>query len=129
MSQIDSTGRRGEAPRRNSGDRGESGGVQAQQATPALAALGVSHAVYTALGHWAIVYGDFAVTSGTKRGGAPSSRVLKKGETFILVATMCRIQEITLDCFIFILSPGEPGKMPFWRGEGPGRLAGGPQRR
>ena len=42
MSQIDSTGRRGEAPRRNSGDRGESGGVQAQQATPALAALGVS---------------------------------------------------------------------------------------
>ena len=29
-------------PRRNSGDRGESGGVQAQQATPALAALGVS---------------------------------------------------------------------------------------
>jgi Xaa-Pro aminopeptidase len=45
---------------------------------------GVSHAVYTALGHWAVVYGDFAVTSGTKRGGPPSPRVLKKGETFIL---------------------------------------------
>lgn len=42
MSQINSTGRRGEASRRNSGDRGESGGVKAHQATPALAALGVS---------------------------------------------------------------------------------------
>ncbi len=45
---------------------------------------GVSHAAHAALGHWAVVYGDFAVTNGTKRGGPPSSRVLQKGETFIL---------------------------------------------
>ena len=42
MSQIDSTGRRGEAPRRNSGDRSERVGADAAQAVPALAALGVS---------------------------------------------------------------------------------------
>ena len=45
---------------------------------------GVAHAVYTALGMWAVVYGDFAVTSGQKRGGPPTGRVLQKGETFIL---------------------------------------------
>lgn len=45
---------------------------------------GVSRAVYESLGHWAAVYGDFTVTSGTKRGGPPSSRVLRDGETFIL---------------------------------------------
>ncbi len=45
---------------------------------------GVAHAVYGALEHWGVVYGDFAVTNGTKRGGPPSSRVLKNGETFIL---------------------------------------------
>lgn len=45
---------------------------------------GVARAVYESLGHWAVVYGDFAVTSGSKRGGPPSPRVLAKGETFIL---------------------------------------------
>ncbi len=45
---------------------------------------GVAAACYAALGHWAVVYGDFAVTSGTKRGGPPSTRVLKAGETFII---------------------------------------------
>jgi len=45
---------------------------------------GVCRAVYEALGHWAVVYGDFTVTSGRKRGGAPTAHVLQKGETFIL---------------------------------------------
>jgi Xaa-Pro aminopeptidase len=45
---------------------------------------GVSVACEKALGHWAVVYGDFTVTNGTKRGGPPTSHVLKKGETFIL---------------------------------------------
>src|SRR5262249_53150658 len=31
-----------------------------------------------------IVYGDFTVTNGTKRGGPPTTHKLKKGETFIL---------------------------------------------
>lgn len=45
---------------------------------------GVCRAVYEALGHWAVVYGDFTVTNGTKRGGPPTPHVLQKGETFIL---------------------------------------------
>lgn len=45
---------------------------------------GVSQAVYAALGHWAVVYGDFTVTSGSKRGGPPTAHVLQPGETFIL---------------------------------------------
>ena len=45
---------------------------------------GVAHAVYNALGHWAIVYGDFTTTTGAKRGGPPTTHILKKGETFIL---------------------------------------------
>jgi ATP-dependent Lhr-like helicase len=45
----------------------------------------------------------------------------RKGETFILGATTWRIQDITRDRVIVSPAPGEPGKMPFWRGEGPGR--------
>ena len=45
---------------------------------------GVAWAAYKSLGHWAVVYGDFTVTNGTKRGGPPTPHVLKKGETYIL---------------------------------------------
>ena len=43
------------------------------------------------------------------------------GETFILGATTWRIDEITHDRVLVSHAPGEPGKMPFWKGEGPGR--------
>lgn len=45
---------------------------------------GVCGAVYAALGHWAVVYGDFTVATGSKRGGPPTPHVLAAGETFIL---------------------------------------------
>ncbi len=45
----------------------------------------------------------------------------RKGETFILGASTWRIEDITRDRVIVTPAPGEPGKMPFWRGEGPGR--------
>ena len=45
----------------------------------------------------------------------------RRGETFLLGATTWRIDEITRDRVIVSPAPGEPGKMPFWRGEGPGR--------
>jgi ATP-dependent Lhr-like helicase len=45
----------------------------------------------------------------------------RPGETFLLGATTWRIEEITRDRVIVSPAPGEPGKMPFWRGEGPGR--------
>ena len=43
------------------------------------------------------------------------------GETFILGATTWRIDQITHDRVLVSHAPGEPGKMPFWKGEGPGR--------
>jgi ATP-dependent Lhr-like helicase len=43
------------------------------------------------------------------------------GETFVLGASTWRIEEITHDRVLVAPAPGEPGKMPFWRGDGPGR--------
>ena len=43
------------------------------------------------------------------------------GETFILGASTWRIQDITHDRVLVVPAPGEPGKMPFWKGDGPGR--------
>jgi len=43
------------------------------------------------------------------------------GETFILGASTWRIAEITHDRVLVTPAPGEPGKMPFWKGDGPGR--------
>ena len=43
------------------------------------------------------------------------------GETFILGASTWRIVEITHDRVLVTAAPGEPGKMPFWKGDGPGR--------
>jgi ATP-dependent Lhr-like helicase len=45
----------------------------------------------------------------------------RSGETFLLGATTWRIEEITFDRVIVTPAPGQPGKMPFWRGDGPGR--------
>ncbi len=45
------------------------------------------------------------------------------GETFVLGASTWRIQEITRDRVIVTPAPGEPGKMPFWHGDGMGRPA------
>jgi ATP-dependent Lhr-like helicase len=42
-------------------------------------------------------------------------------ETFILGASTWRIVDITFDRVLVEPAPGEPGKMPFWKGDGPGR--------
>ena len=42
------------------------------------------------------------------------------GETFVLGASTWRIEEITHDRVLVSPAPGEPGKMPFWKGDGPG---------
>ncbi|MGC2211412.1 MAG: crosslink repair DNA glycosylase YcaQ family protein [Candidatus Korobacteraceae bacterium] len=47
----------------------------------------------------------------------------KPGETIILGASTWRIAEITHDRVLVSPAPGEPGKMPFWHGDGPGRPA------
>lgn len=45
----------------------------------------------------------------------------RPGDTFILGASTWRVQEITRDRVLVTPAPGEPGRMPFWKGDGPGR--------
>ncbi|HKE17853.1 MAG TPA: helicase-related protein, partial [Kofleriaceae bacterium] len=45
----------------------------------------------------------------------------RAGETFLLGATTWRIEEIERDRVLVSPAPGEPGKMPFWRGDRPPR--------
>ena len=43
------------------------------------------------------------------------------GDTFVLGATTWRIEDITHDRVLVTPAPGEPGRMPFWHGDAPGR--------
>jgi ATP-dependent Lhr-like helicase len=45
----------------------------------------------------------------------------RRGEVFLLGATSWRIEDITFDRVIVSPAPGEVGKMPFWKGDKPGR--------
>ncbi len=45
----------------------------------------------------------------------------RPGETFVLGASSWRIEEITHDRVLVTPAPGEPGKMPFWKGDRAGR--------
>ncbi|EWC58307.1 putative ATP-dependent helicase lhr [Actinokineospora spheciospongiae] len=43
------------------------------------------------------------------------------GDTFLLGTSSWRVQEITHDRVIVTPAPGEPARMPFWKGDSPGR--------
>ena len=45
----------------------------------------------------------------------------RAGETFVLGASSWRIEEITHDRVLVTPAPGQPGKMPFWKGDRAGR--------
>jgi ATP-dependent Lhr-like helicase len=45
----------------------------------------------------------------------------RRGEVFLLGASSWRIDDITRDRVVVSPAPGEPGKMPFWHGDKPGR--------
>lgn len=45
------------------------------------------------------------------------------GDVFLLGASSWRVVDITHDRVLVTPAPGEPGKMPFWKGDGPGRPA------
>ena len=45
----------------------------------------------------------------------------REGEVILLGASAWRIEQITHDRVLVSPAPGEPGKVPFWKGEGPGR--------
>ncbi len=73
------------------------------------------------------LYGVFMLGEG----GAPGTRVgeldeemvfeSRDGDVFVLGASSWKIVEITRDRVLVVPAPGEPGRMPFWHGEGPGR--------
>ncbi len=76
------------------------------------------------------LYGVFLFDAGS-RGISTSGRVgeldeemvfeSRAGETFVLGASSWRIVEITHDRVLVVPAPGEPGKMPFWKGDRAGR--------
>ena len=45
----------------------------------------------------------------------------RRGEVFLLGASSWRIEDITRDRVVVTPAPGVPGKMPFWKGDKPGR--------
>jgi ATP-dependent Lhr-like helicase len=47
----------------------------------------------------------------------------RAGEVILLGASAWRIEEISHDRVLVSPAPGEPGKIPFWKGDGPGRPA------
>ncbi|MBA4186609.1 MAG: Xaa-Pro dipeptidase [Planctomycetaceae bacterium] len=68
---------------------------------------GVNAACQRALGHWAIVYGDFVVSGGGRRVGPPTPRVLKNGDTFILDFSVI-VQGYRSDFTTTLVVGGEP---------------------
>ena len=77
------------------------------------------------------LYGVFLAGAAAPGGGARVGELDEEmvfesrvGETFLLGASTWRIEEITHDRVLVSPAPGEPGKMPFWRGDaGPHRRA------
>ena len=45
------------------------------------------------------------------------------GDVFVLGATSWRIEDITADQVLVSPAPGQPGRLPFWKGDAPGRPA------
>jgi len=68
------------------------------------------------------LYGVF-LPDGTRVGELDEEMVYESrvGETFLLGATTWRIEDITHERVVVSPAPGQPGKMPFWHGDGPGR--------
>ena len=72
------------------------------------------------------LYGVFlaGAPAGTARVGELDEEMVfesRVGETFLLGASSWRIEDISHDRVTVSPAPGQPGKMPFWKGDGPGR--------
>ena len=68
------------------------------------------------------LFGVF-LPDGTRVGELDEEMVYESrpGDAFLLGASTWRIQDITHDRVLVTPAPGEPGKMPFWHGDKPGR--------
>ena len=62
-------------------------------------------------------------TGGSRVGELDEEMVFETnpGDVFLLGASSWRVLDITRDRVIVAPAPGEPGRMPFWRGDAPGR--------
>ena len=72
------------------------------------------------------LYGVFLAddSDGARRVGELDEEMVfetNPGDVFLLGASSWRVIEITHDRVLVVPAPGEPGRMPFWRGDGPGR--------
>lgn len=68
------------------------------------------------------LFGVF-LPDGTRVGELDEEMVYESrpGETFLLGASTWRIEDITFERVVVSPAPGQPGKMPFWHGDRPGR--------
>ena len=79
------------------------------------------------------LFGVFLAGGQTDRSGRHSRRVgeldeemvyeSRVGDVFVLGATSWRIEDITADQVLVSPAPGQPGRLPFWKGDAPGRPA------
>jgi ATP-dependent Lhr-like helicase len=74
------------------------------------------------------LYGVFLTGADGPKGGRRVGELdeemvfeLREGEIFLLGASSWRAEQITHDRVLVSAAPGEPGKMPFWHGDRPGR--------
>ena len=70
------------------------------------------------------LYGVFLVGEQPTRVGELDEEMVyesRVGEVFLLGASSWRIEDITHDRVLVSPAPGQPGKMPFWHGDAPGR--------
>ena len=73
------------------------------------------------------LYGVFLITADGESGGRVGELdeemvfECRPGDVFLLGASSWRVMDITRDRVLVVPAPGEPGRMPFWRGDGPGR--------
>jgi ATP-dependent Lhr-like helicase len=68
-------------------------------------------------------YGVFLGEDGPRVGELDEEMVFetKAGDNILLGASTWRVESITRDRVLVSPAPGEPGRPPFWRGDGPGR--------
>ncbi|MCI0686183.1 MAG: ATP-dependent helicase [Sporichthyaceae bacterium] len=72
------------------------------------------------------LFGVFLVGEGTSRVGELDEEMVyesRVGDVFTLGTTSWRIEDITHDRVLVSPAPGLPGKLPFWKGDAPGRPA------
>ncbi|MGN9838057.1 ATP-dependent helicase [Nonomuraea sp. H19] len=72
------------------------------------------------------LFGVFLVGERASRVGELDEEMVyesRVGDVFVLGATSWRIEDITADRVLVSPAPGQPGKLPFWHGDTPGRPA------